>query len=86
MTRYIAQRLLVGLLTAFIVSLLIFVITYIHFKPESFIMPLGGEELTEKDLRMNQRGVRTAWVLAHAVLQMDGWLDHGRMGRVRILE
>ena len=52
MTRYIAQRLLVGLLTAFIVSLLIFVITYIHFKPESFIMPLGGEELTEKDLRM----------------------------------
>ena len=52
MTRYIAQRLLAGLLTAFIVSLLIFVITYIHFKPESFIMPLGGEELTEKDLRM----------------------------------
>ena len=52
MTRYIAQRLLAGLLTTFIVSLLIFVITYIHFKPESFIMPLGGEELTEKDLRM----------------------------------
>ena len=47
MTRYIAQRLLAGLLTAFIVSLLIFALLRIAIDQEDFaaIEPLGGVSL-----------------------------------------
>ena len=51
MTRYIAQRLLAGLLTAFLVSLLIFVILRTTFDPLNFIVCMDDCEFTEEELR-----------------------------------
>ena len=51
MPRYIAQRLLRGLLTAFIVSLILFAILRTTFDPLNFIMCTDDCEFTEEDLR-----------------------------------
>ena len=51
MLKYTAQRLLVGLLTAFIASLLIFVIIRANFDPLSVILCPGDCVFTEEDLR-----------------------------------
>ncbi len=51
MTRYIAQRLLVGLLTAFIVSLILFAILRTTFDPLNFIACMDDCEFTEEELR-----------------------------------
>lgn len=53
MPRYIAQRLLTGLLTAFIVSLLIFVIIRTNWGPEDYVLvDIGGGDFAEKQLKM----------------------------------
>ena len=53
MLRYAAQRLLVGLLTAFIVSLILFAILRTTRGLEDYMMlDMGGWEPTEKELRM----------------------------------
>ena len=53
MLRYIAQRLLVGLLTAFIVSLILFAILRTTRGLEDYmILDMGGWEPTEKELRI----------------------------------
>ena len=53
MTKYIAQRLLAGLLTAFIVSLLIFLIIRTNWGPEDYLLiDIGGEDSAEKQLEV----------------------------------
>ena len=52
MTKYIAQRLLAGLLTAFIVSLLIFVTLHVAYDPVKFMICLGDCEITDEQRRM----------------------------------
>ena len=51
MTRYIAQRLLAGLLTAFIVSLILFTILRTTFDPLELIACMDDCEFTEEELR-----------------------------------
>ena len=51
MLRYIAQRLLAGLLTAFIVSLILFAILRTTFDPLNFIACMDDCEFTEEELR-----------------------------------
>ena len=76
MTRYIAQRLLAGLLTAFLVSLLIFVIIRTALGLEySMLLDMGVPEPTEKELRMIRENLGLDVPLhTHCLRWIGGWI------------